>query len=389
MEKSFISDIYCETKIITPEDDNHYFFGYYDLRASQGKRHLCHRVKFMDRLPEAEDVAELGYLEKGEFVPFATTTAWNFQQGALLQYHPYLQDTVYYNTYENGVFSTVTHNYATGEKKYTDRPVACISPNGKWGMAVNFGRIYDFRPGYGYAAAKDPYADVNIPEEDGIFLTDMEKGTSRMLVNYVTLAEAAGFTPEQKVLVNHITFNPGSNKYMTLVRNFKPKDGNGTWSTSLLLGDLEGNVKPVLTTTYVSHYIWVNDRELVAHCSVEPGRKSMYCIDMESCTWKEYDMPYFHDGGHPDIHCNISPDGKYIIGDGYVREGYREIQYYNIATGESRMILKAKSFKPTPNDIRCDLHNRFVFDGEYVSFDTIHNGKRQVAIVSAAPLNKL
>ena len=53
------------------------------------------------------------------------------------------------------------------------------------------------------------------------------------------------------------------------------------------------------------------------------------------------------------------------------------------------MILKAKSFKPSPNDIRCDLHNRFVFDGEYVSFDTIQNGKRQVAIVPAAPINAL
>ena len=61
MGKRFISDIYREAKIITPVDDSHYFFGYYDLRASQGKRHLCHRVKFMDRLPEEGDVAELGY----------------------------------------------------------------------------------------------------------------------------------------------------------------------------------------------------------------------------------------------------------------------------------------------------------------------------------------
>lgn len=108
--------------MITPDDDNHNFFGYYDLHASQGNRHLCHRVKFMDRLPEAEDVAELGYLEKGEFIPFAATTAWNFQQGALLQ------NTAYYNTYENNKFSTVTHNYATGEKKYTDRPVVSAQP---------------------------------------------------------------------------------------------------------------------------------------------------------------------------------------------------------------------------------------------------------------------
>ena len=89
---------------------------------------------------------------------------------------------------------------------------------------MNFGRIYDFRPGYGYAAAVDPYANVNIPAEDGIFLTDMESGKSKMLVNYEVLARAAGFTGKQKVLVNHITFNPGSNKYMTLVRNFKPAE---------------------------------------------------------------------------------------------------------------------------------------------------------------------
>ena len=162
-----------------------------------------------------------------------------------------------------------------------------------------------------------------------------------------------------------------------------------TENNRILVSDLEGNVKPVLTTTYVSHYIWVNDRELVAHCSTEPGRKSMYCIDMETATWVEYDMPYFHDGGHPDIHCNISPDGSYIIGDGYVREGYREIQYYKIATGQTRMILKAASIKPDPNDIRCDLHNRFVFDGKFISFDTIHNGKRQVAMVSAEPVDAL
>ena len=127
MEKTFISDLYREPIILTPEDDSHYFFGYYDLRASQGKRHLCHRVQFMDRLPVAEEVAELGYLEDGKFVPFAKTTAWNFQQGALLQYHPFLKDTVYYNIFRDGKECTVTHNYATGEKTYTDRATACVT----------------------------------------------------------------------------------------------------------------------------------------------------------------------------------------------------------------------------------------------------------------------
>ena len=102
MEQAFISEYYEKPQIITPTDGAHYFFGYYDMRATQGKRHLAHRVQFMDRIPEKEDVAELGYLEDGKFFPFATTTAWNFQQGAMLQYHPFLPDTVYYNVFRDG-----------------------------------------------------------------------------------------------------------------------------------------------------------------------------------------------------------------------------------------------------------------------------------------------
>ena len=75
--------------IITPDAGYHYFFAYYDMRATgkngQNPRHLCHRVKFYDRLPTADDVCEISYLENGAFVKIAETTAWNFQQGAMLQ----------------------------------------------------------------------------------------------------------------------------------------------------------------------------------------------------------------------------------------------------------------------------------------------------------------
>jgi len=326
-------------------------------------------------------VAELGYLEDGKFTAFATTTAWNFQQGAMLQYHPNLQDTVYYNVCENGKFSMVTHNYVTGEKKYTDRPTACVSPNGKWGLAVNFGRIFAFRPGYGYAAFVDEFENVNAPEQDGIFLTDMETGVSKQLVDYPTLAKVAGFAPDQKVLINHITFNTTSDHYIALVRNFWDGVSKAKWMTSLVYGDLQGNVKGILQNTYFSHYVWINDHELLAHCTVEPGRKSLYCINMHDGSWVEHDMPYYRDGGHPDIHCNISPDGTYIIGDGYPRDGYRWIMYYELTTGKSKTLLKAKTVKPPIDDIRCDLHNRFVFDGKYISYDTTQNGCRQIALV--------
>ncbi|MBE6693588.1 MAG: hypothetical protein E7589_02335 [Ruminococcaceae bacterium] len=127
---NLINNTACEVQIITPDDGYHYFFGYYDMRATDGKtgRHLCHRVPFMDRLPVAEDICEVGYVENGQFFKIGETTAWNFQQGAMLQFHPYIPDTVIYNVYEDGKFMTLTHNFATGEKKYADRATACISP---------------------------------------------------------------------------------------------------------------------------------------------------------------------------------------------------------------------------------------------------------------------
>ena len=150
MPNGFISDFYKNTEIISPDDSYHYFFAYYDMRATashSGNKHLCHRVPFMDRLPSENDVCEIGYLENKKFYPIDTTSAWNFQQGAMLEYHPIIPDTVIYNVCEDGAFRTVIHNYVSGEKTYTDRATACHSNDGRYGLAVNFGRIFDFRHG--------------------------------------------------------------------------------------------------------------------------------------------------------------------------------------------------------------------------------------------------
>lgn len=388
MEQAFISEYYEKPQIITPADGAHYFFGYYDMRATQGKRHLAHRVQFMDRIPEKEDVAELGYLEDGKFFPFATTTAWNFQQGAMLQYHPFLPDTVYYNVFRDGKAVTVTHNYATREKKFTDRATACVAPNGKWGMAVNFARIFAFRPGYGYAESVDPQPEICAPADDGIFLTDMETGVSRLLVDYPTLARLGGYAPESKILVNHITFNPASDRYVALVRDFPTPDKKPwEWFTCLIAGDLQGNVWMLPGHGYHSHYVWQDAEHLIIHGSCECAeKKSMYRIHTTNGSFRELDMPYFHLGGNGDIHCNIVPGGKYVIGDGYPRDGYRWIEALNLETGATRTLLKSRTVKPANTDVRCDLHNCFVFDGRYISYDTTENGCRQIALVDLSAL---
>ena len=391
--QKFISDIYSESdlKIITPNDGKHYFFAYYDMRATgKNGKHLAHRVDFFDRIPTKDDVAELGYLDDGKFVKFAETTAWNFQQGAMLQYHPFLENTVYYNVCENGKFMTVTHNYATGEKKYADRATACVSPDGKWGLAVNFGRIFAFRAGYGYAGFVDENAGVNAPENDGVFLVDMETGKSKLLIPYTRLLEKSGYLSTDKIVVNHITFNPTCKKFNMLVRRFPTKEK--FWSTALVMGDLDGNVYEVLPDGYYSHYWWTGENTLLAYCSVDGDKtRSLHEVNVENRSYKTYDMPYLHGDGNRDVHCSTSTDGGYVIGDGYPlgNPPYQYQMLRNQKTGKEFCLFQIASDPTCVGDIRCDLHTRHILDGTHISFDTTFQGKRQIAIVSTDKIKEI
>ena len=375
------SDFRDKIKIITPKDEYFYFFGYYDLHPTQqgDKRHLCHRTTFMDRIPKAEDTCELGYLEDGKFVKFAETTAWNFQQGAMLTYHPTKENTVLYNTVKDGKFVTAIHNYATGEITYANRPSATYSGNGDYSLSVNFGRIFDFRKGYGYAGFKDENADVCVPENDGVFIVDLKSGESRLLVSYRDLLEESGFELDDKVMVNHITICPDADKYLMLVRAMR-KDGTA-WDTSMMVGDLSGNLKTILHRTYVSHYYWLSPDEIAAHTTVDGDKtRGLYIVNAHTGATKTVESFYFTEF-YCDIHCSLSPDGRYIIGDGYPKGGYRQILSIDRVTGKSKIILAAKSPDPAHPDIRCDLHARFAFDGKYVSFDTTaDDGRREIAV---------
>ena len=145
----------------------------------------------------------------------------------------------------------------------------------------------------------------------------------------------------------------------------------------------------VIKNSYVSHYNWINGNEIIAHCKPNGYEKpSMYNINVNTDEIIEYDMPYFNEGHLGDIHCNISPDGNYIIGDGYPWDGYRLILAYSLKTGKSRTLLKARTAEDIAfGDFRCDLHARFILDGKTISFDTTCNNKREIITLPITALD--
>jgi len=299
----------------------------------------------------------------------------------MLRPNPGNPDEVLYSVHggENG-FRTAVRNIKTGYVRYTDRALASVSPCGKWGLSINFPRVFDFRPGYGYAGFPDPFRDYPLPENDGVYLTDLETGKSRLIISYRRISDEFPnpAVSGDKLTVNHITFSPDSGRFLFLVRN-TPASGKG-WKTLLLTSDRAGNLRRVIDYSIISHYFRKNEKQILAWCAVG-GKTGVWLFDdaadvsEEKGTARRFDTPCFAS----DLHCSYSPDARYILGDAYPdNDGFRPIYLFDTQTGKERLLLRSHSPNPPIIDIRCDLHARFHPSGEKISFDAIDNGRRRI-----------
>ena len=364
--------------------DGEYFFGYYDLPAMRGALHLAHKAPFADRLQKKGDRALVGVIDtdSGKFEELDETEAWNFQQGAMLQWNPAESDEIIFNCVADGEYRAAVMNIKTGKKRFLDMPVANVSPKGDYALSVNFSRIYDFRPGYGYASFADRFYYKNHPEDDGIFLTDIKTGKSKMIISLDELWNFAGSHfngNDQKIAINHITFNTDGSRFLCLVRNFvKPGE---QLITATVTANADGSDMFLLSDFAIqSHYNW-RDRENVIfyasgkELSCSRGWANNYILRDKSHSGEPV-ADYFFVG---DNHMSYSPDRALLLADTYP-DGNR-MQALRIYDFAKDMLINIGKFYSLPRsviDIRCDLHPRWDNEGKRISFDSTHEGIRGI-----------
>jgi hypothetical protein len=367
------------------EGAGHFFFGYYDVAAfdAGGKRHLYHRVGFMDRQPRADDIAELGLIDIETKVRtvIGSTTAWNFQQGSMLQWNPTAPDReVIYNFRSDGICRAAILDLPTGKTRRLDRPVAALDPKGRYALSLNFARLFDFRPGYGYPGLTDPNARAEAPDDDGVFRIDLADGQSRLLLSLADirrlLRDTESVVREGKLVVNHLTFNPDGSRFVLLARSF-PEPGKA-WGTVAITANADGSDVYVLNPyRMTSHYHWRDNSHLLAYALHAAGTQLYLLRDYS----QECDMisdAFFKADGH----CSYSPDRSRILYDSYAVENYRHLYLYDVARGTGRKLASLYSVPNADTSIRCDLHPRWSPDGARVSFDSTHESQRHIYGIS-------
>lgn len=370
---------------LSPSDEFHYFFGYYDNPAysTNDQLHLAHRVSFCDRWPQADDVAEIGFLERGKstFTPLASTTAWNFQQGSMLQWFPNDEaNEIIFNVRDKSTFGSCILNIANGRKKYYEMPVANVARQGRYALSINFSRLFDFRPGYGYVGMADLWKEKDHPEEDGIYLQDFRDGSAKLILSLQQIWECTRqWLPEsnQRLVVNHLTFNPSGTRFVALVRFFLLPGQviPGNRRTVVITANVDGSGLHVVKPGYIyaSHYFWKNDDELLIYAEGAQGRQ-LYEWSVHNNEEHVLDSEFYTRDGH----CSYSPDGRSVLYDSYPdTERYQHLSLYDLASRKPVRLGKLYSY-PADHEARCDLHPRWNRAGNAVSLDSNHEGLRKM-----------
>ena len=363
----------------------HHFFGYYGICPwdATGQYHLCLQSDFHDRPPADGDTAVVGLvdMETGNFEGVAETQAWNLQQGSMMHWLPTAPDRlITYNAREDDRFVSVIQDIHSGHKRLLPYPIAAITRDGRKALGLNYARLWDMRPVVGYAGLTDPNANQKHPADDGLYIMDTHTGEGKLLFSYEDAREYLSGYPEiqnRKIWFNHPFINRDDTRVAFVAVYW---DDDGARQTVCLTMNMEGGDIRILTDLGASHCDWRTEEVIFGWITTREGKNFFLVND----TTGEYEAV------RPDIlsrdgHCNFTRDGSWLLTDEYPDENnLRALLLWNMA--EERLVVLGRFLSPQffRDEIRCDLHPRWSRDERHVSFDSIHEGSRQIYLVDVS-----
>lgn len=369
---------------ITSNDKEHLFASYYGINSfSKSQKFVTvleTDVKY--RLPTENDKAVLGLvnLHTKEFIPIAETSAWNFQQGCMAHWLATSPDSlIIYNDLREGKFVSVILNVHTKEElKVIPYPVSAVSPNGKEAISINFARLRITRPDYGYGGeGQDPIADVVFPEDDGLFLIDLETGKAKMIVSIAQIKDMVPEVPEGQVeFFNHTLFSRNGSKIMWFARAI----GRPFRNTTPFTVNKDGSNLQVCFPEgwFGSHFDWLNDDELMITAKFNAKKMGHVLFNVGKDNYKRLGGELLGEG-----HGTFSPDGEWMCTDTYPEDGTREQNLYLMDMKSQAILPIGKFYEPEEFSgwWRCDLHCRWSPNGDIIGFNSTHTGSRQAYII--------
>lgn len=422
MKQAHNKEIKCPIICVTP-DDGSYFFGYHDIipwNSNDDTLAVLKVPKVFSGMPTSKDRAEvcLWKPDTGSVRTIAETTAWNWQQGARVQWLPNLDNRLVYNVRRGEALGAVIQDVDTGRQEVKPFTIYTISADGHYALTFNFVRLGRHWPAYGYAGARSNEFQEPLPDDDGIYLINMESNRVDLIVS---ISQVAAIASAEKAhtkahFLSHPTFNPSGTRFCFMHRFFTADNG---LYTRLFVANRDGTGLRLLVDEMCSHFDWYNDTTLfvwmrrVGRAVAASRRRGILAWPLiktllntvrrfspklkqsllrQAYYYVNVDFPeeaasvargLLEADGHP----MFSRNRKWMVTDTYPGpDGNQNLILYHLG---SQVRYDVRIFPSPPEfvcDVKCDLHPRWNHANDRVCVDTVQSGYRQVAILDAAPV---
>ena len=424
----------------------HHLFGFHDLIAfnQSGDKLLTLEAEIINRPPLPNEEFGIGYTlwQEQRFIKLGTTVAMNYPQGARQQW---LNDSQFIvnNKINNHWGADIYDVHSKQKIASLDSPAHVVTSDSKYAFSINYSRLHRLG-GYGYIGIDDTTKNEEIPTNDGIYITDVESNSTRLLISIKDVAECKPESSAQNGFhhyLTHLLLSP-DNKRIAFLHRFFLSDGG--LRTRLMTVGTDGKDLRCLGAGFLSHFDWKDNKHIFIWgrigATIDMIRSNKLLTSPLVSPWLKYiksaarkvlkksnslsmsfliiedseDAPYtavakgiIDSDGHPMfcpanrelIVCDTYPDqndSRYLFFYDFKKNERKNIGYFKrllelpdtslhnyYTKGVDKKILDLMSpelFNFTRSGLHCDLHPRWNYDGTMVAFDSIHEGNRQIYI---------
>lgn len=388
-------ETFVPTRAIT-RGPHHHWFGYYDKREFDptGRYVLANETTFEGRAPTGNDSISVGYVDTksdDRWVPIGKSRAWGWQQGCMLQWVGDQGDTILWNDREADRFVSRIYSVSDQKSRTLSRPIYTVSADGRFGLSVDFRRIDNLRPGYGYDGLADPNVNDRAPEGSGIWRVDLKTGEDQLIMSLADVAQIPWSDGDRHAeawhYFNHLLVNPSGTRFIVLHR-YRPKFDpetlkfDGGFVTRMITANVDGSERYVLDPSgYTSHFIWKDDQDVTMWTRPAGQKNGFYVFTDRTDRVVPVGQDKMRTNGHNTY--LPAPYGDWILNDTYPdkKTSRQTVFLYHVPSGRRIDLGHFPSPPAYRGEWRCDTHPRSSDDGMMVAIDSPHQGGRQVYLL--------
>jgi len=384
---------------ITPGEGRviHRFFDTSPVSPS-GRYVALTRLPYEDRPPGPGDAAEvvLVDLESGDERVVAETRGWDTQLGAQAQWGAD-DRTLLFNDVDTETWQAfaVKLDCESGVAARLSGPVYMVSPDGRMLASPCLAKTGITQAGYGVIVPPERQpTNRGAPADDGITVTDVETGASRLLVSIAEIVETAEPAFDADAYTDggfygfHVKWNPRGDRLMFVLR-FKSDSGGPLRHHVVTLRADGTEIRQAVPTALWSrgghHPNWCPDGDTILMNLRLDGETMRFVRIPAEGGEVEVLAERLFGSGHPSMH----PDGRHIVTDVYLGrplafgDGTIPLRWIDVPEQVDRTLVRIRTqpeFIGPHGMLRVDPHPAWDRSHRTITFNACPDGTRRVFI---------